>query len=200
VKLLRVLQESVFHRVGDGRPVAIDVRLVAATNADLPAKIASGEFRADLYYRIASKELHVPPLRARPGDIALLARAFLRRSGGPRELSDAALAILASHAWPGNVRQLESTMRLAAIHAAADGCERIEPEHLDPRVRGAAPELPASPSLADELAAAERAIVARAMTMSKGNKREAARLLGWSINTLRDRLSRYGIDGPQSQA
>jgi transcriptional regulator with GAF, ATPase, and Fis domain len=211
-KLLRVSQERRIQRVGDSRSIEVDVRFVAATNADLPARIAANDFRSDLYYRLAGKQVDLPPLRARPGDVALLVRAFLARQGaGPRRVEREAMELLERYAWPGNVRQLESTMRLAAIHAAADGASAIGPEHIDARVRREAaagvapvatpsaagddaPTTGADPSLADELAAFERALVVKALRRSGGNKREAARRLTWSINTLRDRIERHHID------
>jgi DNA-binding NtrC family response regulator len=197
-KLLRVLQEKKIHRVGDPRPVEVDVRLVAATNADLPARIQAGAFREDLYYRIAGKEIRIPPLREREGDIPLLVQAFLRRSTGRspqpvRAVSAEAMGLFTAYPWPGNVRQLEGTVRLAVIHASAEGASEIGPEHVDERVRVASASRPAPGSLAEELAEAERRIVVKALRASAGNKREAARLLGWSINTLRDRVERYGI-------
>jgi DNA-binding NtrC family response regulator len=203
-KLLRVLQERQMSRVGDPRPVDVDVRMVAATNADLPGKISAGVFREDLYYRLAGKEVRIPPLRDRPRDIPLLVSAFVRRNLGrtPRPVRAAnpeALKILERYSWPGNVRQLEGTVRLAVIHAAAEGANEIRPEHLDERVRGIASARVAPASLVEELAEAERRIVVKALRAAGGNKREAARLLKWSINTLRDRLDRYGITGNEYQ-
>jgi DNA-binding NtrC family response regulator len=197
-KLLRVLQEGAITRLGEPRPVPIDVRVVSATNADLSPKTRAGQFRDDLYYRLAGREVRVPPLRERAGDVERLARAFLARSVGRtpvvvREISAEAMAVLVAYRWPGNVRQLELTLRLAIIHAAADDTDTVGVEHLDERVRGAGPREAAPTGFARELAEAERAIVVRALQATQGNKREAARQLGWSINTLRDRLQRYAI-------
>lgn len=210
VKLLRVLQEKSIQRVGDVRPIRADIRLVAATNADLRAKIAKKEFREDLYYRIAAKEVRIPPLRERAGDVRELAQTFVARDASARAanlrgVDEAALALLEAHPWVGNVRQLESTMRLAVIHAIAANAREITPDHLDERVRATPGPPPAeAPAALDggavdfagELARAERQVVVRALSKADGNKREAARLLGWSVNTLRERLERYGIQAP----
>jgi DNA-binding NtrC family response regulator len=204
-KLLRMLQEKKMNRLGDVRALEVDVRIVGATNASLPQKIQAGAFREDLYYRLAGKEIRLPPLRDRAGDIGRLANVLLERvraNLGDRALrfGEDALAALSRYAWPGNVRQLESTVRLAAIHAAADGAAEIDVDHLDERVRISADAPPLTSqgganamSFIEELAAAERAIVVKALRAARGNKREAARLLGFSINTLRDRLLRYSI-------
>jgi transcriptional regulator with PAS, ATPase and Fis domain len=204
-KLLRMLQEKKMNRLGDVRALEVDVRIVAATNASLTQKIQAGAFREDLYYRLAGKEIRLPPLRERAGDIGRLARVLLERvranlGGRALRFGEEALAALSRYSWPGNVRQLESTVRLAAIHAAADGAAEIDVDHLDERVRIAADAPPITSqgganamSFIEELAAAERAIVVKALRAARGNKREAARLLGFSINTLRDRLLRYSI-------
>lgn len=199
-KLLRVLQERVIHRVGDPRPVAVDLRLVAATNADLEAKMKLGTFREDLYYRVADQQTRIPPLRERGEDIERLARAFLERSRGRTtpeviDIEEDALARLRAYEWPGNVRQLEGTIRLAVIHAAAEGSAHIGPEHLDERVQGAERPIEANAPWARQLADAERNILARALAACGGNKRETARQTGLSINTLRKRLDKYGIAG-----
>ena len=192
-KLLRVLEEGRMTRVGDPRPVEVDVRVVAATNVDIAQQIERGEFREDLYYRVAGHEIRIPPLRERPGDVALLANAFLARRRGPVErFGPGALRMLAAYGWPGNVRQLESTVRLAAIHATGDGSTVVRPEHLDERVRRGTESPPAT--AAEALARAERSVVVQALRAASGNKRAAARSLGWSINTLRDRLARYAIE------
>ena len=192
-KLLRVLEEGKMTRVGDPRPVEVDVRVVAATNVDIARQIGRGDFREDLYYRVAGQEIRIPPLRERPGDVALLADAFLARGRGPVErFGPAALRLLAAYGWPGNVRQLESTVRLAAIHAAGDGSTVVLPEHLDERIRRGAESPPAT--AAEALARAERGVVVQALRAVGGNKRAAARSLDWSINTLRDRLARYAIE------
>ncbi|MEZ4365157.1 MAG: sigma 54-interacting transcriptional regulator [Kofleriaceae bacterium] len=121
VKVLRVLQEGTFTRVGDPTPRQVDVRIIAATNRDLLGMIARGEFREDLYYRVNVINLALPPLRDRPGDLPLLAAHFLATlsHGGPRKrLSAACLARLEAHAWPGNVRELENEIERLLVSAA----------------------------------------------------------------------------------
>ncbi|MBI3071856.1 MAG: sigma 54-interacting transcriptional regulator [Deltaproteobacteria bacterium] len=198
-KLLRVLQEKKMNRVGDPRSIDVDVRIVAATNANISEKIAASQFREDLYFRLAGKEISIPPLRDREGDVLILVEALIRRNAGRtkpvvRAVSSVAMGHLSAYAWPGNVRELEGALRLAVIHAAADGQSTIGPEHLDPRILSGATGTAGRPlTLAEELEEAERRIVLKALRLSKGNKREAARQLGWSINTLRDRLERFSI-------
>ena len=118
-KLLRAIQDGEFHRLGDEQPTRVDVRIVAATNADLEADIKDGRFRADLYYRLNVLQIRVPPLRERPDDIALLARSFAAevaaRLGRPApELDEETLARLRAYPWPGNVRELRSVDRARA--------------------------------------------------------------------------------------
>src|SRR5262249_12914116 len=129
-KLLRAVEEKRIRRVGDSRPVEVDVRIVSATNADLAARMQEGSFRSDLYYRLAGQEVRLPPLRERVGDVPLLVASFLRRSRHPvRQIAPDALQLLEAHPWPGNVRQLESTMRLAVIQATVEGDREIRPHH-----------------------------------------------------------------------
>src|SRR6185369_10625674 len=132
IKLLRVLQERCFERVGGNDPIHVDVRLVAATNRDLAADVQEGRFREDLYYRLNVVHIDMPPLRVRDNDVLLLANHFLRRFAADNRrkidgFSDRARAKLVAHRWPGNVRELEN-----AIERAVVLCEenRIEEEHL----------------------------------------------------------------------
>ncbi len=198
VKLLRVLQERKLNRVGETRAIAVDLRLITATNADLEAKMRTGTFREDLYYRVAEQQTRIPPLRERSGDIEILAHTFIekirrQRATSVRSLEPEALEVLRLYSWPGNVRQLEGTIRLAMIHAAAEGASSIGVEHLDERLREAAPVPRIEGPLGKELENAERAVVVKALRATKGNKRAAARQLGMSINTLRNRIDRYEI-------
>ncbi len=136
VKLLRVLDASTFRHVGGTAEIAADVRLIAATNRDLPAMVRQGQFREDLFYRLSTISLHLPPLRQRAGDVALLARHFLaqanERRGCRRELAAAALEALERHTWPGNVRELKHAVEAAVL--VCDGAE-MGPEHLPASVR-----------------------------------------------------------------
>jgi len=151
VKLLRVLQEQEFERVGDTRTIQVDCRIVAATNRDLMAEIAAGRFREDLYYRLNVIEITLPPLRDRPDDIPLLVSHFVDRfaagAGGDTAAAAAAadrlpgvtpeaLAVLERYSWPGNVRELENYIERALV--LNDG-EAITPDVLPPHVRGLAP-------------------------------------------------------------
>ncbi len=202
-KLLRVLQERTIYRLGESKPISVDVRLVAATNADLAAKMKAKEFREDLYYRIADQQTRIPPLRERGQDIERLVRHFIAKSRGRtkievQEIEDEALECLRSYGWPGNVRQLEGTIRLAVIHAASEGATTIGVEHLDERVQQG-PAVTGALPLAQELANAERAIVVKALRACRGNKRAAARAVGMSINTLRARMERYDIKAQEIQ-
>nr|HEX4315303.1 sigma 54-interacting transcriptional regulator [Kofleriaceae bacterium] len=194
-KLLRVLEAREVQRVGALRTQPIDVRFVAATNRDLQAQIAAGAFRSDLYFRLNGISLVIPPLRERRGEIAALARGFVAAAcaGVGRdvpELSDAASALLASYAWPGNIRELKNAMERAALLAEA----RIEPEHLGV---GAAPPSAAAAAttagLHGEVEALERARILETLERCGGNQSRAAAELGLSRNTLAARLRDYGI-------
>jgi two-component system response regulator HydG len=200
VKLLRVLQERRFERVGGEETIEVDVRLISATNRDLKARAAAGAFREDLYYRLAIVPLSLPPLRARPGDVALLARHFLEKHAGRmgRRLAGfepEAEALLSRHAWPGNVRELENAVQQAMVFAEG---ERIRAEDLPASLRDAPAALPVPtgerplPEILDDL---ERQLVADAMARARGVKAEAARLLGVKPSALYYKLEKYGLGG-----
>lgn len=143
-KIVRVLQDQSFERIGGATRVRVDVRVIATTNRDLAAEMAAGRFREDLFYRLNVVPLRVPALRERREDIPLLARHFLARSaeqsGLPlRELADDALAVLQAYDWPGNVRQLRNLMDWLLIMAAGDAKQPIRAEHLPPDIGAAAP-------------------------------------------------------------
>jgi DNA-binding NtrC family response regulator len=185
-KILRVLQEREVTPLG-GRPVKLDARVIAATHQDLPARVAMGRFRADLYYRLAVLPITVPPLRQRAEDIPALARHILAglRPAAPR-LTEAAMARLVAHPWPGNVRELRNTLERAAsltrgtVIDAGDLALQAAPDR-------AAVTLPAT------MAATEAAMIRAALARAGGNRSEAARLLGISRQALYDRLKRHGI-------
>ena len=185
-KLLRVLQEKTFERVGGSRQITTDVRVIAATNRDLPQQIADGKFRRDLYYRLNTFPIDVPPLRDRPSDIRRLARHFLERSS--RELGKTGLAlspqaenVLLAYAWPGNVRELENTMQRLAI--LCDGL--IEPDDLPITAAG-----PSRPVLFKDI---ERQAIEKALEQNLGNRTKTAKQLGISLRTLQYRLKEYDI-------
>jgi DNA-binding NtrC family response regulator len=181
VKLLRVLETGRFERLGGNRERRVRVRVVSATNADLPALIADGRFREDLYYRLNAIELKVPPLAERPDDILPLARHFLPRG---KALDRAAEQALLAHAWPGNVRELRNTLQRAALLARG---ERIGADDLGlPAARPA----PRTPAPSDEPGRAE---IEAALERAGGVLAQAAHELGLSRQALYRRLDRLGI-------
>ncbi|MCM2253137.1 MAG: sigma 54-interacting transcriptional regulator, partial [Ramlibacter sp.] len=220
-KLLRVLQDGSVLRLGDTKPIRVDLRIIAATNEDLYEKSVSGGFRLDLYFRLSVVEIDLPPLRERTGDLPLLAGHIIDRLSekletGPLALSPQALERLGDHPWPGNVRELENVLEMAAIVCQGP---TIEPAHLAYRMKGparqtaAAPakpaaDAPASPGAAPERAAAgaepagpqmqpmkdaEIELIRAAMKQYGGNIALAARQLGISRSTIYRRLKEHGI-------
>jgi len=206
VKLLRVLQERVFERVGSNRSQRCDVRVIAATHRDLEAAIAAGAFREDLYYRLNVFPIQVPPLRERIEDlpelIAQLAGRLEASTGRLVSFTREGLAALAGYSWPGNVRELANLLeRLAILHPG----ERIGVEQLPEKYRGAAPRscgqatgLPGLPSdgldLKDHLAQLEVNMIREAMQRAGGTVAEAARLLRMQRTTLVEKLRKYRLD------
>jgi DNA-binding NtrC family response regulator len=208
--LLRALQEGEIQPVGAGRVERVDVRVVAATNRDLLARVREGQFREDLYYRLAVVELVVPPLRERREDIPALAREFARRYArrfGMDEvrLSPELLEQLTRRDWPGNVRQLENTVaRLVALSTGEEiPAEVLPPDETPAPTPLPAGEAPADPSpgataepelgLREQLEALERNLIAKTLAATGGNQAEAARRLGLSRTSLIDRLVKYGL-------
>ncbi|MCA1905283.1 MAG: sigma-54 dependent transcriptional regulator [Desulfarculus sp.] len=209
-KLLRVLQEGEIDRVGGKRPVPVDVRVVATTNRDLKEHIEKGEFREDLFYRLNVIPLKVPPLRERPGDLLLLAEHFLARyaaeNGKPGlKLGEAARRAIAAHPWPGNVRELQNTMERAVL--LAQGAE-ITPADLlfedqFAETTAAAAQYAAAAvvggvaagaealGLPPTLREAEKMLIMRALDQTEGNRTHAAKVLGISVRTLRNKLNEY---------
>jgi DNA-binding NtrC family response regulator len=193
VKLLRLLQDRVFERVGGNQPIAVDVRLIAATNRDLKALVASGGFRDDLFYRLNVIAIQLPSLRERADDIPLLAMTFLKKyaeaDGRPaRTFDDAALAALVSYSWPGNVRELQNVIERAVVHA--DG-EVVERHHLPANLFEVAPTLtPAIPGASmDEI---ERYVILTTLAANGGSTARAAAMLGISVRKIQYRLQQYG--------
>ncbi len=186
-KVLRVLQDGTFERVGDSQPTTVDVRLICASNADLEAEVAAGRFRADLFYRINVMTISIPPLRERPEDVPILAQAFLaelaRKLGKPvRELDPETLALLGSYHWPGNVRELRNVIERGLLLEKSD---RLTPASLPFHLKRSPAERRRVPgdgtedlSLRAHLAATEARLLADALERAGGVKREAARLLG----------------------
>ncbi|HJT89410.1 MAG TPA: sigma-54 dependent transcriptional regulator [Bryobacteraceae bacterium] len=198
VKLLRVLQEREFERLGSNVTRHIDVRVIAATNQDLRAALEQGTFREDLYYRLNVVPLNIPPLRERKQDIPFLANHFLRKlapdSGSQAEsISEAAMERLLGYHWPGNVRELENVIERALILC---GGKELEPAdiHLEaPRTRPQADQphfLPEGMTLEQY----EQELIREALRRADGNKSQAARLLGLTRNALRYRLTQMGLE------
>lgn len=183
-RLLRALQDRAIERIGSNAPRPVDLRVIAASHADLPALVAAGAFRADLYHRLSAVDLAVPPLRARREDIGLLYTRFLReaaeRLGRPvPPLLDADLRLLALQDWPGNA---------AELRAAA------ERHLLGLRLVGAAPEAPA-PSLPERVARYEADTIDEALRLAGGRVAEAAEALGVPRRTLAEKIAKYGLRG-----
>jgi two-component system NtrC family response regulator len=190
-KLLRFLQERSIERLGGREEIPVDVRVVCATHQDLKALIAEGRFREDLFYRLAEIVVHVPPLRQRKGDPALLAHAFVQRYAaehkrGSLRLAPDAIEAIERHDWPGNVRELENVIKRAVI--MADGGS-IRAADLDLEAKGQAEDL----TLRVVREEAERSAVLRALSRVDGNLSKAADLLGISRPTLYDLLHRFGL-------
>jgi DNA-binding NtrC family response regulator len=196
-KLLRLLEERRFTRVGGAQELPLRARVVAATNADLPARVAEGRFRGDLYWRLAVVELRVPPLRERAEDLLPLAEAFLRDAAADAARPGAAfapeaLAALEAHAWPGNLRELRNRIERAVL-LAEDAT--LGPADLFPD-RAAAAAGPAV-TLAEARDAAERTHIRRVLARCEGRVGDAARMLDVSRTTLWERMRRLGIGGDE---
>jgi DNA-binding NtrC family response regulator len=196
-KLLRAIESREIERVGGRRPIAVDFRLVSATNEDLEARVAAGSFREDLFYRINTILIAVPPLREREGDIALLAEHFLEkfcaREGKPRKrLAAAVLERLEAHPWRGNVRELAHAIEMLVLFS--DG-EEIGEEDLPRVLRRPGPA--AGSSAARSYAAAveefERKLLSEAIAAAGGVKAEAARRLGLDANQIKYLCRKYGL-------
>jgi two-component system nitrogen regulation response regulator GlnG len=212
-KMLRVLQEQRFERLGGGETVHTRVRVLAATNQDLERLVAEGRFRKDLYYRLNVVSIRIPPLRDRADDVSELAHYFLFRYG--RELNLAlsgftpeALDLLRRYEWPGNVRELQSAIKQAMLSATG---HLVLPEFLPEPVRGAAPEAPGQPTLdvgalvesllaggardlhAAVIAAVERELFLRVLRYTGGHQTQASEVLGLNRATLRHKLRTLGL-------
>jgi len=202
MKLLRVLQEREFERVGDSQTIKVDVRVIAATNADLAKMVADGSFREDLFYRLNVIPVRLPPLRERKEDIPLLVQHFLQKFCG--ELNRAALTVsqpalrcLMTYAWPGNVRQLENAMERAV--ALSGGRPQVEASDLPPDIQSASEGEPFLHGLAlpedgidfeTFIESIEREVIRRALERTGGNKAAAAQVLHLKRTTLVEKLKR----------
>ncbi len=204
VKLLRVLQERTFERVGGVEPVESDIRLVAATNKNLAEEIAAGNFREDLFYRLNVVEVNIPPLRERREDIPYLAAHFLENFSRENNKSfqgftPEAMDYLSAYEWPGNVRQLENVIERCVVlaHQEMVGVEDLPPEIKDEesQFKSAVDLLPARVNLAETLEKIEAALVRRALARSDFVQVKAADLLGVSKSLLQYKLKKYKITG-----
>jgi two-component system, NtrC family, response regulator AtoC len=212
VKLLRALQESEFERVGGIKTIRVDVRLVAATNSDLKKEIAAGSFRDDLYYRLNVVPIRLPPLRERAEDIPLLVRHFIDKFNARLKktvegVEQEAERLLASHPWPGNIRELENVIERAVLFCDK---QRIAAEHLPPEVKNAE-QLPraaqsSSPSITDAagtdglkeqvkaaMSRLERELIMKALEQTRGNVTHAARMLKISRKGLQLKMKELGL-------
>ena len=197
VKILRVLGERTFERVGGNQTLRADVRLIAATNRDLSTLVAEGKFRDDLYFRLNVVPLTMPPLRARKEDVPLLVRAFLKESAKEndkpfRELAPEAMACILDYNWPGNVRELRAAIEHAVVMSSA---ARIGVRDLPASVRLPSQSVDAQTQETKglNLHQTERSLIFRALEESAGNRTEAARILGISRRTLHRRLKELNI-------
>lgn len=193
-KILRVLQDGVVAPVG-GKPVSVETRIVAATNRRLEERVRAGQFREDLFYRLAVVPLHLPPLRDRIADIVPLAEFFLRQAGGP-PLDGEAAAVLVRHDWPGNVRELKNAMQRVA--ALVRGCVVTAADLAFLSAHKAMPATPDTFEWPDEdlptaIARLEEHLIRRALTRTGGNRAEAARILNIRRQFLYAKLERYGL-------
>lgn len=204
-KLLRAIQEGEVQPIGSEKPERVDVRIVSATHKNLSAEVTAGRFREDLFYRLNTVEIDVPPLRDREGDIPILATALLRRAcleSGKRVdgFTATAMAALCKHSFPGNVRELKNEVERALINAES---ALIDAPDLSPRL-GAAHPMPGQPkgrSLAErfaELEPTEKQLVEEALAEAHGNLSEAARLLGITRMVMRRRVERFGLGAKEN--
>jgi DNA-binding NtrC family response regulator len=203
-KLLRAIQDGEFDRLGDERPTTVDVRIVAATNADLEADIKEGRFRQDLYYRLAVLQIHVPALRERPEDIAELAEHFAagvaaRIGIPPPVVTPEVAARLAAYGWPGNVRELQNAIERALVLHPGEGLESLD---LAPEAGLAVARADAAGgdlNLRDALGRRERELLLEANRRSNGVRKEAARLLGIDPRNLAYYLRKHGLESDAAE-
>ena len=196
-KILRVLQEKEFYRVGGSKTIKIDVRFIASTNKNLEKMIQEGEFREDLYFRLNVFTVHLPPLRERKEDIALLVDYFLQTLPKKVEISSLALQLLMGYPWPGNIRELKNTIESAAV-IAENGF--IEPSQLPGKITPAFTtnpgefSLPTNASLDQRLHEIEKSMIIEALRKTGGVQVRATELLGINQRSLWHRIKKHNID------
>ncbi|MBA3659967.1 MAG: sigma 54-interacting transcriptional regulator, partial [Gemmatimonadales bacterium] len=202
-KLLRVLQEREFERVGGTETLRVDVRMLAATNKNLENAVAEGTFREDLYYRLNVFSIFVPPLRERKSDALLLADHFVEkyaRLHGKtiKRISTPAIDMLTAYHWPGNVRELENSIERAVV---VSDSEVIHAHHLPPTLQTAeASGTTLAGSLAEAVRGFETSLIQDALKSTRGNRAQAARLLNSTERIIDYKVRRYGIDWQRFQA
>ena len=201
-KVLRLLQDQVFERLGGNETVRTDVRLIAATHRDLKAWSAEGRFRADLFYRLVVFTIHLPPLRERGDDVELLVRHLVRRFSNElgrdvRDIAPEAMECLRNHSWPGNVRQLQSTLKQALLQTVGPV---LLPAFLAPDLfrdtSGESGEVTVRPGQGGTLTDMEREAIQRCLFQTGGNRQRTAELLGISTRTLLRKIRDYGLEDP----
>ncbi|MHC4248513.1 MAG: sigma-54-dependent transcriptional regulator [Planctomycetota bacterium] len=196
VKLLRVLQERCFERLGGTETVHVDVRAIAATKVDLRGKVETGEFREDLYYRLNVVPIQIRPLRERPEDVPVLVEHFIQTYGGGRShtLEPVTVEAMASYAWPGNVRELENAVKRALALSSVPGVLPLK--YLVPTAHFAPPgaAAPSGPArLKDVVAESEKAHIMNTLNLTGGNRTKAAGILGISRKNLWEKMKAYGL-------
>jgi transcriptional regulator with GAF, ATPase, and Fis domain len=193
VKLLRILQEREFERLGSNKTQQTDVRVIAATNVDLRAALEQGTFREDLYYRLNVVPMNIPPLRERKDDIPYLVEHFAKKFNG--EISEGAMERLVSYHWPGNVRELENVIERSVLLAKGPMVEADDVK-IESGIGRARPAFTTDAFLPEgmTLDQYEQSIIREALKRANGNKSQAARLLGLTRNALRYRLTQMGIE------
>ena len=197
-KVLRILQEQEFYRVGGSRTIKVDVRIIASTNKNLEKMVQQGTFREDLFYRLNVFTLHLPPLRERKEDIPLLVEYFLQNAPKKVDISSVALQMLVAFSWPGNIRELQNTIESASV-IAEDGY--IEPAQLPGKITGAFNnmnntdfKMPANIPLDERLREIEKSIIIEALRKTGGVQVRATELLGINQRSLWHRIKKHSID------
>ncbi len=196
VKILRVIQERSFERVGGEKTISVDVRIIAATNRDLKAEVEAGRFREDLYYRLNVVNLHLPPLRERPDDIPLLAARFIKESAREngkdvQGLEPKAAMLLRSYRWPGNVRELKNVIESAVVLSRS---AYIGPDDLPSQLKGAEDDTGILIPVGIPIAEAEKMIIRANLNAQGGNKSRTADILGIGRKTLHRKIHDYGME------
>ncbi|MEE8319861.1 MAG: sigma-54 dependent transcriptional regulator [bacterium] len=200
-KLLRVIQDKTFERVGGTETIAVDVRLIVATNKDLDNEVKEGRFREDLFYRLNVIPITLPPLRERREDIPVLAEHFLtiiseRNKKGLRGFSPSAMDLLTRNQWKGNVRELENVVERAVIMTRG---ELVQPEDLPANLRPGESEEPIGVTPGRPLSEVEKEAIIKTLELTGGNRTEAAKLLGIGRRTLQYKLKEYGLSSTDEQ-